>query len=200
MNTSCVSLGCAVVLGCGLLGAPALAQEGAGAAGRVALFDGRTLAGWTVRMCEAVVDGGELLIKGGNGLVQTEKQYADFVLEFEWKALSTNKWDSGVYFRYDSVPEGKPWPPRYQANLRQGLEGNVDGLNGAKSKGLVKDGEWNRFKLTVKGTTAALEINGQPAWTGDGLQGPRAGFISLQAEVPNGGQFRYRNVYITELK
>ena len=25
-------------------------------------------------------------------------------------------WDSGVYFRYTEVPEGRPWPKRYQAN------------------------------------------------------------------------------------
>lgn len=173
---------------------------GAAEAARVSLFDGKTLGGWDVLKCEAVVDGSDILIKGGNGLVQTQKKYADFVLEYEWKALKDDKWDSGVYFRYDSVPEGKPWPPRYQVNLRKGSEGNVDGLPGAKSAGLVKDGEWNTFKLTVQGTKASLEINGRPAWSGDGLQGPREGFISLQAEVPGGGQFRYRNIFITELK
>ncbi len=167
---------------------------------RVSLFDGKTLEGWTVLKCEAVVDGGEILIKDGNGLVQTQKKYADFVLEFEWKALKAEKWDSGVYFRYDTVPENKPWPPRYQANLRQGLEGNVDGLPGAKSTGLVKPGEWNRFKLTVRGAAAQMEINGQPAWSGEGLQGPATGYISLQAEVPGGGQFRFRNLFLTELK
>ncbi|MBP7049703.1 MAG: hypothetical protein KBE65_01670 [Phycisphaerae bacterium] len=44
------------------------------------------------------------MIVGGNGLVQTEKKYADFVLEYEWKPLRDSNWDSGVYFRYDSVP------------------------------------------------------------------------------------------------
>lgn len=167
---------------------------------RVALFDGTTLNGWSAISCEAVVDQGEILIRDGNGLVQSQKKYADFVLEFEWKALKADKWDSGVYFRYDTVPAGKPWPPRYQANLRQGLEGNVDGLPGAKSTGLVKPGEWNRFKLTVRGAAAALEINGKPAWSAEGLQGPREGFLALQAEVPGGGQFRFRNLFLTELK
>ncbi|NLH42148.1 MAG: DUF1080 domain-containing protein, partial [Planctomycetes bacterium] len=74
--------------------------------GRVSLFDGKTLTGWTVLNCEAAVDNGDILIVGGNGLVQTEKKYRDFVLEFEWKPLKESKWDSGVYFRYDTVPQG----------------------------------------------------------------------------------------------
>lgn len=167
---------------------------------RVPLFDGKSLDGWTVLKCEAKVDNGDILIVSGNGLIQTNKKYADFVLEFEWKALAEDKWDSGVYFRYDTVPPNDPWPPRYQVNLRKGMEGNVDGLKGASSQGMIKPREWNTFKLTVKGSAADLQINGKQAWTGEGLAGPEAGFIALQAEVPNGGQHRFRNVHITELK
>ena len=167
---------------------------------RIPLFDGKTLDGWTVIKCEATVDDGDILLVAGNGLVQTEKKYGDFILEFEWKALRDDKWDSGVYFRYDSVPENKPWPDRYQVNLQQGREGNVGSLEGANSKGLAKAGQWNKFKLTVRGTKATLEINGKPAWEADGLEGPEEGFIALQAEVPGGGQYRFRNIYLTELE
>ena len=166
---------------------------------RVALFDGKTLDGWTILDCEAAVDNGEILLKAGNGLVQTETMYGDFILEFEWKALRNDKWDSGVYFRYDTVPENRPWPARYQVNLLKGREGDVNSLEEARSTGLVRDGEWNRFKLTVQGTRAALEINGTPAWQADGLEGPAKGFIALQAEVPGGGPYRFRNLYVTEL-
>lgn len=173
----------------------------AGAAGceRVSLFNGKDLQGWTVSGCEAGVDNGDMLIKSGNGLVQTERKYADFVLEFEWKALAADNWDSGVYFRYDEVPEGKPWPARYQVNLRKGMEGNVEGIEGAASEGMIKQGDWNAFRLTVKGNALDLQINGKQAWKAEGLSGPESGFIALQAEVPNGGQFRFRNVYITEV-
>ena len=179
----------------------AWAAAGVARAGEpVALFDGKTLNGWTVLTCEAVVDNGEILITAGNGLVQTERKYGDFILEFDWKALKPEQWDSGIYFRYDTVPSDQPWPAHYQANLRQGDEGNVEGLKGAKSKGLVKPGEWNHFKLTVRGAHVELEINGQPAWKADGLRGPREGYIALQAEVPGGGQHRFRNLYLTDLK
>jgi hypothetical protein len=104
---------------------------------RVGLFDGKTLRGWTVLKCQADVQDGNMLIKSGNGLVQTEKRYGDFVLEFECKALKDDTWDSGVYFRYNKVPANRPWP--------------------------------------------------------------KEGFISVQAEVPHGGQFLFRNIYITAL-
>ncbi len=167
---------------------------------RVSLFNGKDLSGWTVLKCEAKVDNGDIFIQGGNGLVQTEKKYANFVLEFDWKALADDKWDSGVYFRYDSVPTNRPWPDKYQANLRKDAEGNVEGLKGASSTGLIKPHEWNSFKLTVNGDKAELEINGSPAWKAEGVGGPKSGFIALQSEVPNGGQHRFRNIYITELK
>jgi len=167
----------------------------------VALFDGKTLNGWDVLKCEAVVDNGEIFLKDGNGLVQTQKKYGDFILELEWKALQPEKYDSGIYFRYDTVPENKPWPQRYQVNLRYDDMCNVGGVKGAaKSSHLTKPGEWNRLKLTVCGTKAELEVNGQPAWKADGLEGPKEGYIALQAEVPKGGQYRFRNIKLTELK
>jgi len=180
--------------------APLLTAAAPTAGKRVSLFNGKDLDGWTVLKCKAMVDSGDILLQRGNGLVQTEKKYADFVLEFDWKALADDKWDSGVYFRYDSVHPKRPWPDRYQVNLRKGMEGNVEGLKGASSKGMIKEGEWNTFKLTVTGDTLDLQINGKEAWKAEGLAGPTSGFIALQAEVPNGGQHRFRNIYITELE
>jgi hypothetical protein len=164
----------------------------------VELFDGKTLAGWKVIGCEAEVQDGAIFLKGGNGVVRTERSYRDYVLEYEWKALKADNWDSGVYFRCGDPPPGAPWPTVYQANLRKGMEGNVEELKDARSTGLTKPGDWNHFKLTVKGTGAQLEINGKPAWKADGLKSPE-GYIALQAEIPGGGQFLFRNVRILEL-
>lgn len=184
-----------------LISACLLLATGASAAPapRVSLFDGKSLAGWTIVTCEVEVQNGEIFIKGGNGLLQTQKKYGDFVLELEWKALKAEKWDSGIYFRYDTIPPKRPWPQRYQVNLRQGEEGNLVGMKGAVSKGLFRDREWNKLKLTVRGTKVSLEVNGRPAWSVDGLEGLNEGFVALQSEVPGGGQHLFRNVYITEL-
>ncbi len=189
-------LAAAVAVGCCCFVSDVRGDEPAGYS--VTLFDGKSLEGWKVAGCEALVEEGSILLKEGNGLVHTEQRYGDFVLELEWQAMSKEKWDSGIYFRCELPPEGTPWPARYQANLLKGQEGNVGGLAEAVSSGLTKPGEWNQFKLTVIGTTAALEINGQPAWKADGLECP-SGYIALQAEVPGGGQFKFRNIRITEL-
>ncbi len=167
---------------------------------RVSLFNGKNLDGWTVLKCEAEVKGGNMFIKSGNGLVQSAKKYQNFVLEYEWKALSEDKWDSGIYFRYTSIPSNLAWPKRYQANLLKGKEGDVGGIKGASSKGLLKDREWNKFKLTVNGAKISLMINDKEAWKGEGLENLGAGFIAVQAEVPGGGQHLFRNIFITELE
>ncbi|NLF72846.1 MAG: DUF1080 domain-containing protein [Candidatus Anammoximicrobium sp.] len=171
---------------------------GAVAAEPAALFDGRTLDGWDVIACESVVQDGAILLKSGNGMVQTKKKYRDFALQFEWKALKEDRWDSGVYFRYDAVPAGRPWPRRYQVNLRKGMEGDLDGFPAGKNTVAIKAGDWNRFELTVRGATAALTVNGQPAWRVDGLE-MRDSHIALQAEVPGGGQFLFRQIRLIEL-
>jgi len=190
-------LGAALVVACG---AVIVTQAAEPTGKRVCLFDGKTLTGWTLLTCEAEVDNGDLFIKAGNGLVQSARKYRDFVLELDWKALKPEKWDSGIYFRYDPIPPKRHWPVRYQANLKQGDEGNVAELKGAKSAGLIKPHEWNHFKLTVCGSCAELEINGKPAWKVTGVEGPDESYVALQAEVPGGGQHRFRNIYITELK
>lgn len=164
----------------------------------VSLFDGRSLDGWKVTGCEAVVQDGAILLKSGNGLVRTKRPYRNFVLEVECKALRADKWDSGIFFRAADPPPGAPWPKTYQVNLLKGMEGNVNELKAARSTGLTKPGQWNHFKLTVVGTKAELAINGKPAWKADGVKSP-SGYIALQAEIPGGGQFLFRNVRIKEL-
>ena len=164
----------------------------------VSLFDGKTLDGWDVIACKAVVQDDAILLESGNGLVQTKKRYGDFVLEYEWKALKSDGWDSGVYIRYDKVPKDSAWPERYQVNLCKGGEGDLVGFENGKNKVPTKPGDWNRFKLTVKGTVASLQVNGQPAWKVDGIEAA-SGYIALQAEVPGGGQFLFRNIRLTVL-
>jgi hypothetical protein len=165
----------------------------------VSLFDGKTLNGWKVTGCVVTVEDGTMLLKSGNGMVQSERTYRDFILEVEWKALKPDNWDSGVFIRCGEPPRGRPWPQTYQANLRKGIEGNIAELKETiDNKGLPKAHQWNHFRLTVVGTTVALDINGQRAWKADGLKTP-SGYIGLQAEVPGGGQFLFRNIRIQEL-
>jgi len=165
---------------------------------RMSLFNGQNLDGWQVTGCDAGVEDGALVLKGGDGYVRADHEYRDFVLELQWRARKSNGYDSGVYFRAEAPPKGSPWPTRYQANLLEGKEGNVNGLAGAESSGLAKPGEWNRLKLTVIGDTAEMEINGRRAWRVAGVEVGN-GHIGLQSEVDKGGQFEFRDIFVTEL-
>ena len=165
-----------------------------------ALFNGKDLAGWEVTNCKVTVEDGALVLDEGNGFVRSNLKYGDFVLELDWRARQASKYDSGIYIRseFPSSQSRRNWPDRYQINLKEGEEGNLVGVPSASSKGLVKAGEWNHFKITAVGPKLSLEINGKPAWTYDGLK-EKTGYIGLQAETPIGGQFEFKNVRLTEL-
>jgi hypothetical protein len=185
----------AAILAC-LICVPASAGEEQ--AFEMSLFDGHDLANWHVTGCEVAVENGSLVLRSGNGFVRSLHRYGDFVVELEWKAQAEN-YDSGIYFRCEPPEGDRPWPTRYQANLKKGQEGAVGGLAGAVGRpDLIKPGQWNRFRLTVRGEKAELEINGKPAWAADGIE-PKQGYIGLQAEVPGGGVFDFRNIKLTEL-
>lgn len=161
------------------------------------IFNGKDLTGWVVTGCVTDVEDGALVIKDGNGFVRYDKELTDFVLEIEWKPLRDKEYDSGIYFRAP-MPTDQPWPDRYQINLKQGDEGNLIGSKTARSEGLAKPGEWNKFVLRVEGKTASLEINGKPAWTTDEIE-PAKGYIGIQVEVPGGGQYQFRNIRLKTL-
>ncbi|HEX3727485.1 MAG TPA: DUF1080 domain-containing protein [Pirellulales bacterium] len=163
-----------------------------------ALFNGHDLDGWQITGCQVGVEDGALVLRGGDGFVRTNERHGDFVLELDWRARRASNYDSGIYLRADLPSAGKPWPARYQVNLKQGQEGNLLGVDGAKSSGLIKPGAWNHFKLTVIGDTASLEINGKPAWKAAGIAGPD-GYIGFQSEVDGGGQFEFKNIELTDL-
>lgn len=189
-----------------LLVAPSLLSIGAVAQGqdapeRTKVFNGKDFEGWKIFRCEAAVEDGLMVMLDGNGLIYLNDRYDDFVLEFKWLARNKKMWDSGVYFRCD-LPDAngrRPWPPGPQMNLRRGMEGNVQSLADARSEGLVKPGQWNEMKLTVVGATAKLEFNGRLAWEAKGLENAD-GIIALQSEVAGGGQFEFKDIFVTRLK
>jgi hypothetical protein len=188
-----------VVIVVGLLGVAA-SVEAAADDFQFSLFNGKDLAGWDVTNCKVAAENGAIVLKEGNGFVRTNLKYGDFVLELDWRALQASKYDSGIYVRslFPSAQRNRNWPDRYQLNLKEGEEGNLVGVASAVSKGLIKAGDWNHFKITAIGPQLSLEINGKPAWTYDGLK-ESTGYIGLQSETPLGGQFEFKNVRLTEL-
>lgn len=161
------------------------------------LFNGKDFQGWVPvhDVTFEVVDGNLRLVKG-MGWLRSEKQYKDFILEFEWRAL-VEQYDSGMFLR--AGLEGKPWPTDgWQLNLRYNQLGAL--VKGYKTivpaetpKAPVN--QWVKFRVIVKGKTVKLIVDGEDAWESDKIDAER-GYIGFQAENK---AFDFRNIRIQEL-
>jgi hypothetical protein len=199
MNGKCgvrLGLAMAAMLVCVCSGV-AFADEKAPAEKWETLFNGKDLTGWTpVNQVDFVVTNGNLRLVSGMGWLRSEKPYADFVLEIEWRAL-VPEYDSGIFIR--SGLAGKPWPDGgWQVNLNGGALGGL-----VKASRTVVRAEtprmplnqWVKFRLEVKGSKVSLDVDGERAWDFDGLDAPR-GYIGIQAENK---AFEFRNIRLREL-
>lgn len=161
------------------------------------LFNGKDLTGWTPvnDVTFQVVDGNLRLVKG-MGWLRTEKEFKDFVLEFEWRALE-EKYDSGMYFRAGLT--GKPWPDGgWQVNLRHdAIGGLVKGYSSIVPSETDRKpvNQWVKFRLEVKGRKTTLTVDGEKAWETEKVDAEK-GFIGIQAENK---AFDFRNIRIQEL-
>jgi len=161
------------------------------------LFNGKDLTGWvSVNDTTFEVKDGNLRLVKGMGWLRTEKEYQDFVLEFEVRALE-KQYDSGIFVR--AGLEGKPWPKDgWQLNLSYSSFGSL-----VKGYKLIKPSEaerlpvneWGRFRIEVRGKKVTLDVNGERALESDAIDSPR-GYIGIQAENKS---FDFRNIRIQEL-
>jgi type 1 glutamine amidotransferase len=122
--------------------------------------------GWTVR------EGALVCIRnGGGGDLITREKFADFELEFEWRA--TEKANSGVMYRVAELgPQAPAWfsGPEYQV-LDNAYFG--DKIDYAHAAGAIYDicpadpaapslpvGQWNKGRIVVQGWRVAHYLNG----------------------------------------
>jgi hypothetical protein len=161
------------------------------------LFNGQDLKGWApVHDVSFEVKDGNLHLVKGMGWLRTEKEFKDFVLEFEWRALE-EQYDSGMFVRAGLA--GKPWPTDgWQLNLRYNQLGAL--VKGYKTvvpaetpKAPVN--KWVKFRVEVRGSKIKLIVDGEDAWESDKLDAQR-GYIGIQAENK---AFDFRNIRILEL-
>ncbi|MEI6780407.1 MAG: DUF1080 domain-containing protein [Verrucomicrobiota bacterium] len=161
------------------------------------LFNGKDLSGWLpVQEVTFVVTNSNLRLVTGTGWLRTEKQYTDFVLEAEWRALVSD-YDSGFFIR--AGLEGKPWPKDgWQVNLnRSALGGLVKGYQTvvpAETPPMPLN-KWVKFRMEVRGRNITLDVDGERAWEFKELDADR-GYIGIQAENK---AFDFRNIRIQEL-
>lgn len=198
-------------------------------AGWVSLFDGRTITGWhNYKTPGAPVVGwsainGELVRTGTGGDLTTDKQYANFELELEWKVEPGG--NSGIIYRidpssevsYTSGPEMQILDDTKHPDGKSPL--TSAGANYAlhpATPGIVKPvGEWNVVRLLVNGHHVEHWLNGtkmveyelgSPDWetrrqaskfaTWAGYGRASRGYIALQ---DHGDRVYFRNIRIREL-
>jgi hypothetical protein len=161
------------------------------------LFNGKDLTGWSpVNDVTFVVTNGNLQLVKGMGWLRTERQFSDFILEAEWRALVPD-YDSGFFIR--AGLEGKPWPDGgWQVNLKDSSLGGL--VKGTKTVVPAETprmpvGKWVKFHLEVRGRKISLDVDGERNWEFNELDADR-GYIGIQAEDR---AFEFRNLRIMEL-
>jgi len=151
------------------------------------------------------------------GYLHTEKDYADFVLKFEWRyPAGAKESKGGVLVRMTG--EHGIWPKCLEAQLNMGGAGDFWGLRGyvltgpaERSKtipespfGVLRNvkrasdaekpaGEWNMHEVAVRGDTVMQTLNGVRVNEATGCE-TVAGKILLTAE---GNEVQFRNVRLT---
>ena len=162
------------------------------------LFNGKDLSGWAPMhdVTFAVTNGNLRLVKG-MGWLRSEKEYGDFILEAEWRAL-VPQYDSGFFIRCPK--DGKPWPTDgWQVNLSYNKLGGL--ARGYKDVAPSETdrapvGKWVKFRIEARGRKCTLTVDGEKAWDFDGLDRDK-GYLGIQVEDR---AFDFRNLRVQELK
>jgi len=191
--------------------------------GSTVLFNGKDLTGWKefkptkdkkVASKFTVIPEGWLSVKNGPGDLQTEGQWADFVVQFE--CVSNGKHlNSGLFFR--CVPD--LYQQGYEAQIRNEWMGDdrtkpVDFGTGAiyrrqaARKVVSTDGEWFTMTVAAHGRHFATWVNGYQVtdWTDDRKESDNArngfkkgkGALSIQGHDPT-TDLSFRNIRIQSL-
>lgn len=182
------------------------------------LFNGKNLVGWKQLNGKAkyTIANGEIVgttvFGEPNSFLATDKEYGDFVLEFEYKVDSTM--NSGVQFRSESKPEYKNgrvhgYQFEIDPSMRRWTGGIYDearrdwlytmDLN-PNAKTAFRQSQWNKVKIECIGNNLRTWVNGVPtAHVVDDMT-PK-GFIALQVhsiskKEDEGRQIRWRNLFI----
>jgi hypothetical protein len=185
--------------------------------GKIELFDGKSLSGWTFVSKDTNADAssiwsvtnGVIFCEGKpNGYARTLTMYRDYQLHVEWR-WPNGHGNSGVFMHLN--PPDAVWPLCFEAQLLSGDAGEVRLNGGARLSGISdpkvisvprqhpssekSPGEWNSYDLTCRGNTITVRVNGvlQNQVLGTSVD---SGAIGLQAE---GAPVEFRNIVLDKL-
>lgn len=186
----------------------------------VSLFNGKTLDGWEIpdaekkwwKVADGKIVGGSLDEKVPlNTFLATTKNYADFELRFQVKLTQKEGFtNSGIQVR--SVRGKDAHMSGYQVDAGIGYWGTIWDehrrnkkiavpVDEAALKAVVKDWDWNEYRILCEGPRIRTWINGVLAidFTETDPAIPRDGLIGMQAH--SGGKFlvEFKDITIEEL-
>ena len=178
---------------------------------KVSLFNGKDLTGWKNNGTEKwYVENGELVCESGPdknyGYLSTEKNYKNFVLTLQFKQEANG--NSGVFFR-SSIEGVKISGWQVEVAPKDQHTGGIYESYGRgwliqpkpEDEQWLKEGEWNKMKIQVKGDEVTTWLNGhQMIYIKDETIGKGDGFIALQIHDGGGIKVRWKNLVIQELE
>ena len=196
-----------------LIAAPAFGAD----AKPVALFNGKTLAGWegdekTWKVEDGAITGGSLdTVVPRNEFLCTTKSYENFELKVTFKLTGDKaKANAGVQFRTKRIPKHHE-VSGYQADAGQDYWGalydesrrNKVLAKPAKEvvEKLVKHDDWNEYVIRCEGPRIRLWLNGTLTvdYTEKDETVETSGIIGLQIHGGTKAKVRYKNITVEEL-
>jgi len=177
------------------------------------LFNGKTLDGWVIENKGAFsVRNGLLHVNKGTGWLRSQEAFSDFVLHMDFRFLEKEA-NSGIFIRTKSTSkkDDNGWPDNgYQVQCKDIIKDTYPLATmipygappfkdksdlKALTKAFRKTGEWNHYKITCKGETLSVELNGILITTASDIKN-RQGHIGIQAEH---GLLEFRNIRVKRL-
>jgi hypothetical protein len=190
----------------------------AGAKDGEAIFDGKSLKGWKQLGGAADYQVKDGAIVGSskpgvpNSFLVTEKNYGDFILEFDvrqdvgptnsgvqFRSLSTPDFENGRVHGYqtDIDPSPRAWSGQIYEEAKRGWFST--GETNPASKSLYKFGEWNHYRVEAIGPRLRVWVNGGAA--ADVIDDKtKEGFIALQVHSINNADEAGRTVSWRNIK
>lgn len=187
------------------------------------LFDGNTLSGWqglvgnpysraemsSEQRLEAQeqadlqmrkhwsIDEATLIFDGHGSHLCSIEDFGDFVLELEWMIEPGG--DSGIYLR--GSPQVQIWDIQQHPEGSGGLYNNQRGASLPLVAADLPPGQWNHFRIEMRGVLVTVDLNGQRVVDAVALENywrrdwplPDRGPIELQS---HGSRLQFRNLTI----
>ncbi len=181
-----------------------------------ALFNGENLNGWFNVNCApstwSVRDGTIICTGVPTGVLRTDRQYENFILELEWMHLKKGG-NAGVFVWSGALPVcGQPFTKAVECQVMDGNHGDVFAIQGATfvpdrphPRGWMRclpsesrnnpARQWNKYRIECRDGKVSLSVNGKEV-AGGSKSKPRKGYIVLESE---GSEVHFKNIRIKEL-